>query len=159
MPYDFTFTWNLKNRVNEWAEQKQTHSYRDQTDGCQRGGELGDREKGDGIKKYKLTVTNNHRDVKYSAGNTVNNIIIPIYGVGRALDLLGWSLSHIMSNHCIAYLKLILGWPRSPFSFFHKMKVTFFIFTNNYWFGNFEYVGSLLLLGRGQGGCWISSNV
>ena len=25
----------------------------------------------------------------------------------------------------------ILGWPKSLFSFFHKIKYTFFIFTNN----------------------------
>ena len=32
--------------------------------------------KGRGIKKYKLPVTkNSHRDVKYSIGNTVNNIV------------------------------------------------------------------------------------
>ena len=26
----------------------------------------------------------------------------------------------------------LLGWPKSPFSFFCKIKDTFFIFTNNY---------------------------
>ena len=38
---------------------------------------------------------------------------------------------------------LVLGWPKSPCGFFHKIKETFFIFTNNYWFGYFEYVSSL----------------
>ena len=39
--YDFTYMWNLKNKVNEQVKQKQTHRYREQTDGCQMGGELG----------------------------------------------------------------------------------------------------------------------
>ena len=38
-------------------------------------------EKGEGIKKYKLTVTNSQEDVKYSMENIVNNIVITTYGV------------------------------------------------------------------------------
>ena len=30
--------WNLKKNINEQTKQKQTHRYREQTDGCQRGG-------------------------------------------------------------------------------------------------------------------------
>ena len=41
------------------------------------GGVLG--EKGGGIKKYKLVVTENHGDVKYSIGNMLNDIVITIY--------------------------------------------------------------------------------
>ena len=35
-----------------------------------------------GIKKYKLPVIKqvSHRDVMYSTGNTVNNIVITLYG-------------------------------------------------------------------------------
>ena len=40
------------------------------------------------VKKYKLVVTNNHGDEKYSIRNIANNIIITIYSVRRALDLL-----------------------------------------------------------------------
>ena len=29
MLYDFTYMWNLKNKINEQAKQKQTHSYRE----------------------------------------------------------------------------------------------------------------------------------
>ena len=39
----------------------------------------------------------------------------------------------------------ILGWPKSPCGFLHKRKDTFFIFTNNYRCGYFEYVVYLLL--------------
>ena len=37
--------------------------------------------KGEGIKKYKLVVTEYHEDVKSSLGNIVNNIVITMYGV------------------------------------------------------------------------------
>ena len=33
---------------------------------------------------------------------------------------------------CIYIYIYILGWPKSPFSFFSKIKDTFFIFTNNF---------------------------
>ena len=42
IPYDFTFMWNLKNKINEQTKLKQIHRYREQTDGCHRGGGLGD---------------------------------------------------------------------------------------------------------------------
>ena len=42
--------------------------------------------KGEGIKKNKLAVTNSHGDVKYSIGNTDNNIVI-MYGVRWALEI------------------------------------------------------------------------
>ena len=38
----FTYVWNLKNSTNEQTKQKQTHRNREQTDGCQRGGDFGD---------------------------------------------------------------------------------------------------------------------
>ena len=34
--------WNLINKMNEQTKLKQTHRYREQTGGCQRGGGLGD---------------------------------------------------------------------------------------------------------------------
>ena len=37
MPYDFTYVWNLKNRINKQTEQKQTHRHREHFDGCQIG--------------------------------------------------------------------------------------------------------------------------
>ena len=38
----------------------------------------------------------------------------------------------------------VLGWPKSPFTFFHKIKDTFFHFHQwLYWFGYFEYLGYL----------------
>ena len=42
MPYDFTYMWNLKNKINEKTEQKQIHRYKEQTDDCQKPGRLGD---------------------------------------------------------------------------------------------------------------------
>ena len=32
MPYDFTYMWNLKNKIHEQAEQKQTQRYREHFD-------------------------------------------------------------------------------------------------------------------------------
>ena len=81
--------WSLRNNINK-VKQKQTHRYRKQIDGCQRGGEvrrLGEKIKG--IKKCKLIGKNSHRGVKYSTGNTVNNIVILMYGARRVLEVLG----------------------------------------------------------------------
>ena len=61
---------NLKNKVNEQAEWKQTHRYKEHFDGCLMGRWLGgDGEKGEGIKKYTLVVTEWSWGVKYSIGN------------------------------------------------------------------------------------------
>ena len=52
---------------------------------------------------------------------------------------------------------VLLGWPKSLFSFFCKIKDTFFIFTNN--FVDLDILSKSaichywLLVGRGQGGC------
>ena len=35
------YMWNVKNNINKQTKQKQTHRYREQTDGCQRRGGLG----------------------------------------------------------------------------------------------------------------------
>ena len=58
MPYVFTYMWNLKNKINEQVEQKQSDWYRENFDSCHIGGlaveEVG--EKGEEVKKYKLAV-------------------------------------------------------------------------------------------------------
>ena len=41
MPGDFTYMWNLKNNINQQAEQKQTHRYRERFYGYQMGERLG----------------------------------------------------------------------------------------------------------------------
>ena len=55
-----------------------THKYREQSDVCQMGREVlgGLGEKGRRIKKYKLVVTEQSWDVKYSIGETVSNTVI-----------------------------------------------------------------------------------
>ena len=55
IPNDFTYMWNLKNKINGRTNQNQTHG--EQTDGCQGegAGRLG--EKGEGIEKYRSAVT------------------------------------------------------------------------------------------------------
>ena len=49
---------NLKYKISEQVEQKQTHRYREHFDSCQMGWRVGGMgEKGEGIKKYKLVAT------------------------------------------------------------------------------------------------------
>ena len=42
IPYHLTYMWNVKNNLNEKTGRKQSHSYREQSDGCQSGEGLGD---------------------------------------------------------------------------------------------------------------------
>lgn len=72
---DFTYTQNLRNPIKEQAEQKHAHSHREYFD-CRPGGRgvLGG--KGEGSEKHRLAVTEQPREVKYSPGNRVNNIVI-----------------------------------------------------------------------------------
>ena len=44
--YDFTYMWNLKNKINK---QTKTNPYREQTDGCQigKGREMAEKGEGD----------------------------------------------------------------------------------------------------------------
>ena len=82
--------WNLKNKINKKAEQKQTHRYREYFDGCQMGGVLGGWEKKKkGLRSTDWQSQNGHGDVKYSTGNIVNNTVIATHGVRRVLDLPG----------------------------------------------------------------------
>ena len=56
--YDFTYMWNLENKINEQAKQKQTYTYREQTNACQKGAGRAEWGRGgEGIKMYKLAVT------------------------------------------------------------------------------------------------------
>ena len=64
MPYDFIYIWNLKNRSNKQTKQKQTHRYKKQTDGYQRGRGWGMGEKDEEIKKNKLVVTKQSQGYK-----------------------------------------------------------------------------------------------
>ena len=62
MPNDFTYMWNLKNKINEQTKQKQIHRYREKTDGCQKVEVLGKRvKKYEDIKKHKLVATKESR--------------------------------------------------------------------------------------------------
>ena len=45
MPYDFTYMWNLKYKINEQTKQTQTYSHRQQTDGGWMGEVWGDGQK------------------------------------------------------------------------------------------------------------------
>ena len=36
IPYDFTYMYSLKNKINEQTKLKQTHRYRGQNNSCQR---------------------------------------------------------------------------------------------------------------------------
>ena len=72
----------VKNNINEQTKQKQIHRYRKQTHGCQRaGGVEGMGKKGEGIEKHRL-VFNSPGYVKYSTGNTVNDIGVATYAAG-----------------------------------------------------------------------------
>ena len=60
-------------------KQKETHEYRDQTDGCQREGVLTGRgEEDEGVWQSQ----NRHEDVKYHVGNVVSNTGTTMYGAG-----------------------------------------------------------------------------
>ena len=59
------------------------------------GGWFGVCEKGEGITKYKLAVTEYHRDLEYSLGNIVNNVDITMYVARWVLDPLRGSLSKL----------------------------------------------------------------
>ena len=78
-----------QNKTNEHTKQKQTHGFREQIGGCQRGG-------GWGIgwnrwRRFRGTnfqfKTNKSGDIKYSTRNMVNVIVIILYGDRGLLDL------------------------------------------------------------------------
>lgn len=79
----------MESKKNKQSKQKQTHRYREQTDGCQTGGGSGGwMKKVKGLRSTNWQLHNSHGNVNYSIGNTVNNTIITMYGA-RAVDLLG----------------------------------------------------------------------
>ena len=82
MPCDFTYIWNLK-KEKEMNEQNR-YQFLDtekQTDGCQMRGVLGGWVKVvKGLRSTNWQLQNSHRDVKYSIGNIVDNIVITTCG-------------------------------------------------------------------------------
>ena len=54
-------------------------------------------EKDEVINKYKLLVTKTHRDVKYSTGNTVNDIAITMHSARWVVQILRGTLCKIYS--------------------------------------------------------------
>ena len=66
---------------------KQTYRYREHFEGFQEGGSWGMGEKGEGIQKYKLAVTQQSWGCKAQYREIVNNIVITMYGVRWVLDL------------------------------------------------------------------------
>ena len=75
-------------KQNEQIKQIYLHRYREQSDGCQMGEGWGISENNEGI-KYKQEVKNSHGNVKYSIGNTVNDVVITLYGARWVLELSG----------------------------------------------------------------------
>ena len=84
MPYDFTYVWNLKNKINK--QNKSNDKYREHFDSFQIGEHWVKKMKG--WKSANWQLQNNHGDAKYSTGNIVNNIVISMCGVRWVLDLL-----------------------------------------------------------------------
>ena len=73
---------NLKNKINERVEQKQTHGYRERFDNCQMGGCLEDWVKNvKGLRSTNLLLQNSHGDAKYSIGSIVGNSLMTLYGI------------------------------------------------------------------------------
>ena len=60
----------------------------------ERGGGTG--WEGEGIRKYKLVITEQSQDVKYSIGHIVNNIVITTCGSRWVLE--------IWEGHCVKYM-------------------------------------------------------
>ena len=48
-----------------------------------------------GLRSTNWWLQNSDGDVKYSTGNTVNNIVIAMYRIRWVLDLSGWSLNNV----------------------------------------------------------------
>ena len=80
--YLSTIESKKKNIINEQAEQKVSQIQRtfwQLPEGRGRVRGMGEKVKGLGSTNWLLQ--NSHRDVKYSIGNVVNNILITMYGV------------------------------------------------------------------------------
>lgn len=73
--------YNLKSKTNQQKIQKQIPTYRHQIDDCQMGGGLGVWVKNvKGPRSTNWQLQNSHSDVKFSLGNTVSNVVIPMCG-------------------------------------------------------------------------------
>ena len=71
---------------NEETKQKQTH--KEQIDGCQMGGGLGDWvKKVKGLRSMNCWSQNSHGDVKCGIGNVVSNTVTATHGARWVLDL------------------------------------------------------------------------
>ena len=107
--YDFTYKWNLKDRINEnkWinrTNQKQIH--REQTNGCQMGEckGMGTKE----IKECKLPIIKQSQDCKYNTGHVANNTGITVHDARWALDLLCWLLYKVCKRLTNSVVRLQL---------------------------------------------------
>lgn len=70
---------NLKDELNEQTKQKQTHRHGEQPDGCRMGGGSGGwAKKAMGLRSTNGQLQNSHRDVEYSLGDIVNNIVVTV---------------------------------------------------------------------------------
>ena len=69
IPSDFIYMWNLKNKTKEQTKQRQTHRYREQMGGRQRGGEWGV-----GWQKWRgLRVQTSSYEISKSRGSSVRH--------------------------------------------------------------------------------------
>ena len=72
------------------TKQKQIHRYREQTDGCQKGNGLRNWvKKLRKLRSKNWLLENNHGDIKYSTGITVDNIVINMYSARWVLEIPG----------------------------------------------------------------------
>ena len=69
MPYGFTCMWNLKNKINKQAEQKQAYRNREHLEVCQWEGFGEMDEKVKGLISTNWQLQNSHGVVKYSVAN------------------------------------------------------------------------------------------
>ena len=79
IPYDVTYTWNLKYDMNISTKQKQTHRHREQTCGCQGGGGVGVGKDWEiGISRCKILCIGwiNNKVLPYSTGNYIQYPLI-----------------------------------------------------------------------------------
>ena len=61
------------------TNQKQTHRYREHTDGCQSGWGWGMGEKVKGLRSTNWLLQASHGDVKHSVGNIGRSVVITMY--------------------------------------------------------------------------------
>ena len=90
--YNYGNVWNLKKK-HEQRKQKQTHRHRKQMDGCQMQDVLGRWvKKVKGLRSTYWWLQDSHRDVEYSIGNIIHNIIVTSLSVRWVQGLLGYHI-------------------------------------------------------------------